>query len=75
LRLVYECAPIAFLVVQAGGGATDGTDPILQARATALHQRTPFVFGSLGKVARVAAYHDMPEVEAALFGKRGLFRS
>lgn len=75
LRLVYECAPIAMLVVQAGGGATDGTDPILSQATTTLHQRTPFVFGSLGKVARVAAYHDMPEVEAALFGKRGLFRS
>ena len=75
LRLVYECAPIAMLVVQAGGGATDGTDPILSQTATTLHQRTPFVFGSLGKVARVAAYHDMPETEAALFGKRGLFRS
>ena len=63
-------------MVQAGGGATDGTDPILRARPTALHQRTPFVFGSLSKVARVAAYHDMPAGEtAALFGKRGLFRS
>lgn len=75
LRLVYECAPIAMLVLQAGGGATDGTDPILSQRAQRLHQRTPFVFGSLGKVARVAAYHDMPETEAALFNKRGLFRS
>ncbi len=75
LRLLYECAPIAMLVAQAGGGATDGTDPILSQRVTRLHQRTPLVFGSLAKVARVAAYHDMPESEAALFGKRGLFRS
>ncbi|MFN4203010.1 MAG: class 1 fructose-bisphosphatase [Tabrizicola sp.] len=75
LRLLYECAPIAMLVVQAGGGATDGTDPILRQRVERLHQRTPFIFGSQGKVARVAAYHDMPEAEAALFGKRGLFRS
>ncbi|WP_149588684.1 class 1 fructose-bisphosphatase [Tabrizicola flagellatus] len=75
LRLIYECGPIAMLVTQAGGGATDGTDPILQQAATSLHQRTPFVFGTLGKVARVAAYHDMPETEAALFGKRGLFRN
>lgn len=75
LRLLYECAPIAFLVAQAGGGATDGTDPILRQSVDRLHQRTPFVFGSLGKVARVATYHDMPETEAALFGKRGLFRS
>lgn len=75
LRLLYECGPIALLVTQAGGGATDGTDPILRQTVTALHQRTPFVFGTLGKVARVAAYHDLPEAEGALFGKRGLFRS
>lgn len=75
LRLVYECAPIAMLCQQAGGGATDGTDPILALRAESLHQRTPFVFGSLSMTARIAAYHDMPEVESALFGKRGLFRS
>jgi fructose-1,6-bisphosphatase I len=76
LQLVYECAPIAYLMVQAGGGATDGADPILHACATSLHERTPFVFGSLAKVARLAAYLDMPANEtAALFGKRGLFRS
>jgi fructose-1,6-bisphosphatase I len=75
LRLVYECAPIAFLCQQAGGGATDGTDPILALRADTLHQRTPFVFGSLSKTARIAAYHELPAAESALFGKRGLFRS
>ena len=76
LRLLYECGPIAMLITQAGGGATDGTDAVLGAITTSLHQRTPFIFGSKGKVARVAAYHDMPEEESsALFGKRGLFRS
>lgn len=76
LRLVYECAPIAFLVEQAGGRATDGVDPVLDARPPQLHARTPFVFGSANKVARVATYHDLPEAEtSALFGKRGLFRS
>lgn len=76
LRLVYECAPIAFLVEQAGGKATDGTDRILDMTATELHERTPFVFGSPEKVQRVAAYHDLPEEEvSALFGSRGLFRA
>ncbi|MCB6177807.1 class 1 fructose-bisphosphatase [Rhodobacter sp. Har01] len=75
LRLLYECAPIAFLCAQAGGGATDGTDPILSMRCQTLHQRTPFIFGTKAKVARIAAYHDMPEIESALFGRRGLFRS
>lgn len=75
LRLLYECAPIAMLCAQAGGGATDGTDPILSMRCETLHQRTPFIFGTRAKVARIAAYHDMPEIESALFGRRGLFRS
>jgi fructose-1,6-bisphosphatase I len=75
LRRVYECAPIAFLVEQAGGKATDGCDRLLGQRAADLHERTPFVFGSPEKVDRVAAYHDLGEAEtSALFGKRGLFR-
>ncbi|QDL92786.1 class 1 fructose-bisphosphatase [Paroceanicella profunda] len=76
LRLVYECAPIAFLMEQAGGRATDGADPILSRAASGLHARTPFVFGSAEKVARVAAYHDLPEAEISpLFGIRGLFKT
>jgi fructose-1,6-bisphosphatase I len=76
LRMVYECAPIAFLVEQAGGRATDGAEPIMQRGATTLHGRTPFVFGSAEKVDRVAAYHDLPDTEvSALFGSRGLFRA
>lgn len=75
LRMVYECAPIAFLIEQAGGRATDGRDAILDAVPTALHARTPFVFGSANKVARVASYFDLPDSEiSALFGNRGLFR-
>ncbi|OZA11523.1 MAG: fructose-bisphosphatase class I [Rhodobacterales bacterium 17-64-5] len=76
LRLLYECAPIAFLVTQAQGAATDGMDPILSQPTTALHQRTPFVFGSANKVARITTYHDLADrPDAALFSKRGLFRS
>ena len=75
LRLLYECAPIAMLVEQAGGRATDGADPILTRAPAHLHARTPFVFGSPEKVDRVTAYHDLPDQEvSALFGARGLFR-
>lgn len=75
LRYVYECAPIAFLIEQAGGSATDGQEAILDRVPGALHARTPFVFGSKNKVTRVATYHDLPPEEtSALFGKRGLFR-
>ena len=76
LRLVYECAPIAFLVEQAGGKATDGEDPIMAMQARELHQRTPLVFGSPDKVDQVAVYHDLPPAEvSALFAERGLFRN
>jgi fructose-1,6-bisphosphatase I len=76
LRYVYECAPIAFLIEQAGGRATDCQHAILDAKPDTLHARTPFVFGSAHKVARVATYHDLPQKEtSALFGSRGLFRS
>jgi fructose-1,6-bisphosphatase I len=46
LRLMYEAAPLALLVEQAGGGATTGTDRILDIRPTALHQRVPLFIGS-----------------------------
>lgn len=76
LRYLYECAPIAFLIEQAGGAATNGIERLLDVTPQSLHARTPFVFGSSDNVARVSAYHDLPEAEtAALFGSRGLFRT
>lgn len=56
LRLVYECAPIAMLIEQAGGKATTGTQPLLDQVPDRLHARVPFVFGSAEKVDRVALY-------------------
>ena len=41
LRLVYEANPIAFLVEQAGGAATDTVDRILEIAPDSLHQRMP----------------------------------
>uniref|UniRef100_A0A3B4ASS4 Fructose-1,6-bisphosphatase 1 n=1 Tax=Periophthalmus magnuspinnatus TaxID=409849 RepID=A0A3B4ASS4_9GOBI len=46
LRLLYECNPIAFLIEQAGGLATTGTQRVLDVQPEALHQRVPFVVGS-----------------------------
>ena len=56
LRLLYEANPIAFLVEQAGGAATDGVEPILDRVPASLHERTPFVFGSAREVARIERY-------------------
>lgn len=47
LRLLYECNPMAFLIEQAGGAASDGSTRILDIPPTELHQRTPFFAGSL----------------------------
>lgn len=46
LRLVYEANPLAFIVEQAGGKATSGTQRILDIVPTELHQRVPLVIGS-----------------------------
>ena len=76
LRLLYEAFPIAMLVEQAGGAATDGAERILAKSVDALHQRTPLVFGSADKVARIASYCTDSQFErsqAPLFGQRGLF--
>ena len=57
LRLVYEAAPIAFLVAQAGGRATDGNRDILDITPSAVHQRVPLVFGSRDEVDEVVRQH------------------
>jgi len=57
LRMVYEVAPMAFLVEQAGGKATDGVTPIMDLTAVELHERRPFVFGSSEEVDRIAELH------------------
>jgi len=51
LRLLYEAAPLALLVEQAGGAATDGARPILDIVPKSLHQRTPLFIGSKADVA------------------------
>lgn len=51
LRLLYECNPLAFIVEQAGGAATDGSRRILDIKPTELHQRSPYFVGSRADVA------------------------
>lgn len=56
LRLLYEAAPLAFLAVQAGGYASDGTQPILEIQPTDLHQRTPLFIGNRDLVTLAEKY-------------------
>jgi fructose-1,6-bisphosphatase I len=51
LRLVYECAPLAYVVEQAGGRASTGTRRILDLMPESVHQRVPLAIGSAGDVA------------------------
>ena len=57
LRLLYEANPMALIVEQAGGAATDGRRRILDLVPSKLHQRVPVILGSKNEVARVTSYH------------------
>ena len=47
LRLCYECAPLAFLALEAGGAAEDDFGSILEKLPETLHERSPFYVGSV----------------------------
>ncbi len=46
LRLTYEAKPMAFLMEQAGGAATDGKLPIMDIQPGELHQRVTVIIGN-----------------------------
>ena len=63
LRLMYEANPMAFLVEQAGGAATNGKQRIMDLMPSKLHERVSVILGSKNEVERATAYHL--EAEAA----------
>jgi fructose-1,6-bisphosphatase I len=56
LRLVYEAFPIAYLIEQAGGAATDGATPILDLMPADHHARVPLFFGARDEIATLHDY-------------------
>lgn len=76
LRLATAANPVAFLVEQAGGAASDGQRRILDLTPRALHQRVPLVFGSAREVECVRSFYEDERGAAAhpLFASRTLFR-
>ena len=58
LRLMYEANPMALLVEQAGGAATNGRETILDIQPDTLHQRVAVILGSREEVERVTRYHQ-----------------
>lgn len=61
LRLLYEANPLAWVVEQAGGRASNGTMRILDVEAKQLHQRVPLIIGSA---------EDVQDAEAFIQGRR-----
>jgi fructose-1,6-bisphosphatase I len=57
LRLMYEANPMAWLVEQAGGAATNARQRILDLQPTKLHERVSVVLGSKNEVERITRYH------------------
>ncbi len=58
LRLMYEANPMAWLIEQAGGAATNGRQRILDIQPTQLHERVSVILGSKNEVERVTSYHS-----------------
>jgi fructose-1,6-bisphosphatase I len=52
LRLLYECAPLAMIAEQAGGGASTGRMRIMEIHPESIHQRVPFAIGSRREMRR-----------------------
>jgi len=57
LRLMYEANPMAFIVEQAGGAATNGEQRIMEIQPKNLHERVAVFLGSKNEVERVTRYH------------------
>jgi fructose-1,6-bisphosphatase I len=56
LRLIYECNPLAWIVEQAGGMASDGSQRILEKKPGSLHERTPLFIGSKDMVSHAEQF-------------------
>lgn len=77
LRLLYHALPLAMIVEQAGGAASDGNEPILGMRLDALHARVPLIFGCSERVDEVIDYISGVALDSGhhpLFMNRGLLR-
>ncbi|KAG6804602.1 fructose-1,6-bisphosphatase 1 isoform X1 [Apis mellifera caucasica] len=56
LRLLYECIPMAYIIKQAGGLASNGEIDILDVKPKKIHQRSPLILGSQEDVQEVLQY-------------------
>jgi fructose-1,6-bisphosphatase I len=57
LRLMYEANPMSFLIEQAGGAATSGTQRILDIQPSHLHERVSVMLGSMHEIDHLVQLH------------------
>ena len=76
LKHLFHANPIALVIENAGGLATNGRERILEQAPKRLDQRIPVIFGSRPEVERVRRYYELPTggMRSPLFSRRGLFR-
>ncbi|GAO43101.1 class 1 fructose-bisphosphatase [Flavihumibacter petaseus] len=67
LRLLYECRPLAYLVEQAGGAATDGRMDLLDVLPQSIHQRSPLIIGSPELVKHATAWAGKPVILRGIY--------
>ena len=65
LRLMYECNPMAFIIEQAGGKASDGKQRMLDIQPEKLHQRVPIFIGSEDDVKTVEKFMAEEEMRVS----------
>jgi fructose-1,6-bisphosphatase I len=78
LRLLFEALPLAMLVEQAGGAASDGSQRILEVSLSDLQARVPLIFGCRERVLEVIDYTSGKTLDSArfpLFTNRSLLRN
>jgi fructose-1,6-bisphosphatase I len=56
LRLAYEAIPLAYIIEQAGGSASNGQGPILDVKPASLHQRSALYVGNTEMVREAEDY-------------------
>ena len=67
LRLLYEAAPMAFLVEQAGGIATTGRKRIMDVVPSQVHQRLPVMLGSTEDIQELQKLYEKTDAKDDLW--------
>lgn len=62
LRLLYEAAPLAFVLEQAGGAGSDGMKRLLDIKPSTLHERLSCFLGSVDDIAELESYGDVQQL-------------